>query len=61
MKITVEGMVNTLNGCRIAVAVLWTLLMFTVTSNVSYGDGDVEWGVPCSLRHSRGGRDHWCA
>lgn len=45
MKMTVEGMVNTLNGCRIAVAVLWTLLMFTVISNASYGDGDVEWGL----------------
>ena len=44
MKMTVEGMVNTLNGCRIAVAVLWTMLMFTVISNASYGDGDVEWG-----------------
>ena len=44
MKMTVEGMVNTLNGCRIAVAVLWTVLMFTVISNASYGDGDVEWG-----------------
>ena len=45
MKMTVEGMVNTVNACRFTVAVFWTTLMLVTVSNASYGVGNVEWGL----------------